>query len=190
MYLPTAQRYRAGTNVVVRAPTLSHGEAARILRRVILEQDPSLSVTPVLTLERYTSVGILPQRLAAAVTGGLGLLVLVLSGVGIYGVVAHTVGRKTREMGIRKALGAGRTRLLRQVLASGLRLALPGLAVGVVLALGFGHLLRSFILGVSPTDPLTLAVVASSLLGVILLGSWVPAERAARIDPSEALRSE
>lgn len=190
VYLPLAQRYRANTSVVVRAPTLSHETSVRSLERTILDQDPSLSMTPVMELRRVTEVGILPQRLAAGLTGALGLLALLLSGIGTYGVVAQAVSRRTREMGIRMALGAGRGRVAREVLASGMWLALPGLVIGAILALGMGHLLRRFILGVSPTDPLTLTVVGAALLGVVFLGSWVPARRAAWISPSEALRSE
>lgn len=190
VYIPLAQRYRPHMSVVVRAPVLSHEVVARDLERTILDQDPSLSMTPVMALRRVTEVGVLPQRLAAGLTGALGLLALLLSGIGTYGVVAQTVSRRTREVGIRMALGAGRGRVAREVLSSGMRLALPGLAIGAILAPGVGHLLRRFILGVSPTDPLTLTVVGAALLGVVFLGSWVPARRAAWISPSEALRSE
>jgi ABC-type antimicrobial peptide transport system permease subunit len=118
----------------------------------------------------------------------LGLLALLLSGMGVYGVMAFMVTERTREMGIRAALGAEPGLVLRSVVRGAFRLALPGLVTGAVLAVGVGVLLRSILLGVSPLDPLALAGVAGAMVGMVLLGTLIPARRAASVDPAEALR--
>jgi ABC-type antimicrobial peptide transport system permease subunit len=104
--------------------------------------------------------------------------------------MAFAVTRRTRELGIRVALGAEPGRVLRSVLAGAFRLALPGLAVGVLMAVGVGVLLRSLLLGVSPLDPAALAGVALAVAGMVLAGSLFPARRAASVDPAEALRHD
>jgi ABC-type antimicrobial peptide transport system permease subunit len=141
-------------------------------------------------MESLTSVGVLPQRMAAWITTALGLLALLLSGMGIYGVVAHSVSRRTREIGIRVALGAERGRVLRMVVLGALRLTWPGLLGGGLLSVGLGLLLQSFLLGVSPIDPAALLGVAVVLSGMVLAATLVPARRAADIEPAEALRYE
>jgi len=117
-------------------------------------------------------------------------IALVLSIVGIYGVVAHLVGQRTREFGVRLALGAPVGDVLRDVLRYGLRLALAGSVVGVGCALTLSGLLRSLLYGVSPTDPATMVIVTALLLGVTVLACYVPARRATRVDPLIALRAE
>lgn len=189
VYVPLWQSYRASVSVVVRAAG-GVGAVGPSLRDVILAADPSLSLAPVVGLERYTAIGILPQRLAAGTTTLLGLLALLLSGLGIYGVVAYTVSRRTREIGVRIALGAGRDSVIANVVQGGLRLVLPGLVVGSALSLGIGHAMRFLLMGLSPTDPPTLAAVALTILGVVVAASAVPARRASAIDPVEALRSD
>jgi predicted permease len=189
VYVSLDQAYDAGTYVVVKARG-GMAQVAPALRRAILEGDGTLSVTPVIGLERYTGIGILPQKVAASITAVLGVLALLLAGVGIYGVVALAVSQRTREIGIRMALGAGRRRVLSLILRSGLALALPGLVLGGAAALGVGRLLGFLLLGLSPVDPVALAGVSTILLGVVLLASVVPARRAAAVHPVEALRSE
>jgi putative ABC transport system permease protein len=114
----------------------------------------------------------------------------VLSVVGIYGVITHLVGQRTREFGVRLALGAPTGDVLRNVLGHGLRLALAGSLVGVVCALAVSGLLRNLLYGVSTTDPATIMIVTVLLLGVTLLACYVPARRATRVDPLVALRCE
>jgi ABC-type antimicrobial peptide transport system permease subunit len=114
----------------------------------------------------------------------------VLSVVGIYGVVTHLVGQRTREYGIRLALGAPAGGVLRNVLGYGLRLALVGSVVGVGIALALSGLLRRLLYGVSPTDSATILTVTTLLLGVTVLACYVPARRATRVDPLVALRYE
>jgi putative ABC transport system permease protein len=142
----------------------------------------------VVRLDRLTGIGLLPQRVAGILSISLGLLALFLSGMGVYGVMAYTVTRRTREMGIRAALGAEPKRVLKTVLAGAFRLALPGFLVGAALAVGVGMLLRSLLLGVSPVDPVALVGVALAMAGMVLAGTLAPARRAAQIDPAEALR--
>ncbi len=120
------------------------------------------------------------------------MVALLLSGIGIYGVVAFSVLQRTREIGVRMALGADRGRVLREVVRDALDLALPGLLLGaaaaVIAAVILGRLLESFLFGVSPLDPTAFTAVGCALLAMVLVASFVPARRAARVDPNEALR--
>jgi ABC-type antimicrobial peptide transport system permease subunit len=189
VYLPLWQVYRPSLRVVVRAPG-GIAQVAPALRQAILSLDGSLSLTPVISLRRYTSLGILPQRVAASITSVLGFLALLLSGVGIYGVVAVAVSQRTREIGVRMALGAGRRRVLGLILRSGVGLAVPGLAVGALVAVAVGYLMRFLLLGLSPVDPVALLGVAGVLMAVVMAAAWAPARRASNVEPVEALRSE
>lgn len=189
MYTPLGQEYNDGVEVVVRSD-LPPATVASELRRVILETSPSISLMPVVDMVSFTQVSLMPQRIAAWLSSFMGALALILSGMGIYGVIAHSVGRRTREIGIRMALGAEQRSVLRLVLRGGLRLAAPGLAVGIVLALGLAKLLQTFLLGLSPLDPITLVGVALVLFGMVVVATLVPARRAAGIHPAEALRYE
>jgi putative ABC transport system permease protein len=152
--------------------------------------DPRLTLSAPQPLAAITAVSLLPYRVAAGVIGVLAALALFLSSLGVYGVVAHAVEQRRREIGVRIALGARSPEVLRMILASGLRLALPGLVVGALGAVGAARLLRSLLLGVSPTDPITFAVVIAVLVATLTLASFVPGRRAAGLDPLEALRSE
>jgi len=131
-----------------------------------------------------------PMRSGAKALGVFGLLALVLAVVGIYGVMAYAVARRTREIGIRMALGADTTAVLRLVLGNGMTLALIGVAIGLAVAFAVTRLLSSFLYGVSATDPG--AFISASLLWVLvaLLASYIPARRATRLDPLAALRHE
>jgi putative ABC transport system permease protein len=115
---------------------------------------------------------------------------LLLAMLGIYGVIAWTVRQRTREIGVRMALGAQRSAVLALVLRNGLKLAGAGIVLGLIGAMALTHLLRSLLFGVGPTDPFTLAVVPLVLVSVALLACWLPARRAARVDPMVALRTE
>ena len=190
VYTLLNQNYRPDVNILVRSGGAGVGSIGGSLRAAVLEVDPTLSMGPIVSVADYTALGLLPQRLAASVASALGALALLLSGIGIYGVVAFTVARKTREIGIRMALGARRRDVLAGVVRGALGLALPGLGVGLVLAIAFATVIRSQLLGVSPADPLTLIGVSALLLCVVLAGSLVPARRASRTDPIQALRSD
>ncbi len=187
IYRPMAQSYGAENNLVVR--TLSDpGQITRGIQEGLRRLDPNISLSPVIELKSYNDMGILPQRIAGTLATSLGCLALLLSGMGIYGVMAYSVSRRTRETGIRIALGAEPGRVLRAVLMGAFRLVLPGLLAGVLLAVGVGLLLRSLLLGVSPADPLALVGVSLAVVGMVVAGTVVPARRASRIDPAEALR--
>lgn len=189
VYLPLSQAYDPAVNVLVRAA----GERSRVaplLRRAILAEDPSISLGSVLSVAQVTGLGTLPQKIGASLSSGLGVLALFLSALGIYGVVAFMVAQGTREIGVRMALGASRGRVLATVVRSALGLALPGLVVGGALAVALGRLMESLLLGVSPLDPAAYLGVVGVLLAMTLLAALVPARRASRIHPMEALRYE
>ena len=135
-------------------------------------------------------IGSVFERIAVAFAGAFGLLALVLAAVGIYGVVAYTTRQRTHEIGIRMALGAAKGDVFRSVLGQGLRLALAGLAAGLIFSLAFTRLLRGMLFGIGAVDWLTFAVVPAILLLVALAACLVPARRAASIEPMQALRTE
>jgi ABC-type antimicrobial peptide transport system permease subunit len=122
--------------------------------------------------------------------GFFGLLALLLAAVGIYGVISYSVGQRTREIGIRMALGAQRGKVFEMILRQGLMLAGSGIALGVVAALGVGRMLAGFLYGVGASDPLTFISLTIFLAAVALAASFFPARRAAKIDPMRALRYE
>lgn len=186
VYVPLAQERRTAVYVLARGPGVGPG----LLRRSLLDTDPRLAIGIPQTLAEVTAVGLLPSRVAAWIAALLGALGLFLAALGIYGVVAHGVAQRRREIGIRMAVGASAGRVIRAILGDGLRVALPGLLVGAAAALVVARLLRGMLFGVSPADPLTLAAVALVLAGTVGLASWLPARRAAGVDPAEALRAE
>jgi macrolide transport system ATP-binding/permease protein len=132
----------------------------------------------------------MPQRIAAWLAAALGLLAVFLSGLGIYGVVAYTFARRTREVGIRMAVGARRADIGRLVLRFAAGLILPGVLVGGVAGVALAFLVRGFLIGVRPLDLPTFAGVAAVLAAVVVAATIVPARRAATVQPMEALRSE
>ncbi len=188
-YRGQGQAYRSEAYVAVRAAPGASG-VPPAMRREILALDPRLALSPVFPLDEHTSVGLLPQRLAATLATALGALALLLSALGIYGVVAYSVARRTREIGLRIALGARGRDVARLVLRSMTPWVVPGMLAGVLLGIGLSRLARGLLIGVSPGDPATLAVVAAVLGAVAVAASLVPARRAAGVHPMEALRSE
>jgi hypothetical protein len=190
VYLPLAQRYEAATHVLARLDGSTRG--APPLREAVLDVDPSLSTTPVTSVARYTSVGILPQRVAAGLVSSLGALALLLSALGVYGVLATLVARSRHEIGVRMALGASR---LRVVVYLGGRLAalvVPGLLLGGALGALVGRLLahRGFLLGLPATDLPAVAGAVVALLAGVTVAAVVPGARAAAVEPARALRYE
>ena len=130
------------------------------------------------------------RRFSAIILGLFALVALLLSGVGIYGVISYLIGQRTHEIGIRMALGAQQSKVLSQVLGEGLRLAIIGAVLGLAAAYALTRLMTRLLYGVSPTDPLTFAAVAALLVIVALAACYVPARRAAAVDPMVALRHE
>ena len=131
-----------------------------------------------------------PDRLFALLGGALALLAVLLSCIGLYGLMAYDVARRTREIGLRMALGATRRDAAGPILREALALVLAGLCVGVPVTLALGRFIKSQLYGVAPADPATLAGGALLLIAVALLSAWIPARRAARVDPMVAMRCE
>jgi putative ABC transport system permease protein len=189
VYLPLQQQYDGAVTLMVRS---SGGvrAASEIIRGTLREMDPRLSTTEVQSLEENAALGLLPQRIAAFATVSFGMLALLLSAMGVYGVVAFMVAQRTREIGLRMALGADRGSVIGLVVKNGMRIAVPGAVIGAALGLALGFLLRAFILGVAPADPFALVVAPAVLLSAVLAACWIPASRAAGIEPIQALRTD
>src|SRR5215208_4568871 len=160
------------------------------IRAAVAGLDATLPLYDVRTMNDHLGIALLPARLGGAFLGAFGLLGLVLAAVGIYGVMAYSVAQRTREIGIRVALGAARAQVMGMVLRQGLRLAALGTALGLAGALGAARLVRGLLYGASATDPLTFVGVPTLLLAVAFLAVFIPARRAAGVDPMRALRSE
>jgi ABC-type antimicrobial peptide transport system permease subunit len=141
-------------------------------------------------MSEHMGAALFANRLGGWLLAVFGLLALTLSTIGIYSVVAYSVSRRVREIGLRVALGAARRDVMELIVGHSMRLVLLGLLIGGVLGIGVGRLLRSQLFGISPADPLTFGGIAVLLFGVALLASWLPARRATRIDPLVALKSE
>ena len=163
---------------------------ARPIQSALLSVDPGLSYPVLLTSESLVERGTQGQRLSAGMAGGLGVLALLLSAIGVYGVVAFAVTSRTREIGLRMAMGASRRKVLREVLLDALRLAVPGLAVGALLAGLVAAAARAELLGLSPADPISFLGGGAILFLVVLAASLIPARAASGIDPMEALKGE
>jgi ABC-type antimicrobial peptide transport system permease subunit len=159
-------------------------------RAALRDFDRNLPLVRAQPFRMFADLGLLPQRIAASVASLLGGIALLLAAIGIYGIVAHLVASRTREIGVRVALGADAASIRRLVLGQGIRLTLIGSAIGLILAIGIARLVGSLLFGVSPVDPLALGVTAVALAAVALAASLVPARRAARLNPIVALRAE
>ena len=189
MYVSVDQTYRSGVNLVVRAPGGGEG-VVKAVRQAVKETDARMQLYNVRTMEQHLTWAFWAQNMAASLATAFGLLSLVLAAVGLYGVVAYTVARRTHEIGIRVALGAQARDILRIVLGQGMALTLVGLAAGLVGAFALARLLSSLLYGISPGDPATYILVALLLAVVALLACLVPARRATKVDPMVALRYE
>jgi predicted permease len=191
-YLPLSQHYRSPLTVVLRTA----GEPASLavpLQRLIAASDPDLPIFNVRTMDahiRESVFALMPLRIGASMAGVQGAIGVMLAVMGLYAVVSYTVTRRTREIGLRMALGAARGDVMRLVVREGMRLSLAGLAIGVILALGVGFVLSRVLYGVATLDLPVFAIVTALLLTVSTLACYVPARRATRIDPLVALRHE
>jgi len=160
------------------------------LHGAIWKIDPTVAIPSISSMGQIVSESLAPQRFETLLTSLFAAAALLLACLGIYGVVSYSVVRRTREIGIRMALGAQKADMLRRVIRQEMTPALLGLGAGLIGALGFARVLSSLLYGVNPTDPLTFAVVSLILASVALLASYVPARRAMRVDPMIALRYE
>ena len=189
VYLPLAQADRPDRKLIVRS-AVDPAPLARAIREIVRTLDPAIPQPLVTTLRHETSIVLFPQRIAATVTGVLGAVGLLLAAVGLYGLIAFTVNRRTREIGVRVALGAQRGDVLGMVVREGMQLAGTGVVVGVLLAAAATRLIAGFLFDVSPLDALTFAGMSALFVAVALLASYLPARRAAATDPLTALRAE
>jgi predicted permease len=189
MFFPQAQSWTSGMQMVVRGDR-DPQELVRLLREGVAALDPLLPVVSPQPLAAQLGTALLPARLAGGALGLFGALGLLLAGVGIYGVMAHSVGQRTREIGIRIALGATSQRVVRLVMGQGLRQVLLGSVIGIAGAAASFTLIRGVLYGAGPTTVATFVVAPLVLLSVATLALFVPARRAARLDPQVALRHD
>jgi len=180
-----------GFNVFVRSKTPLAPEAFfESIRQKLLASSGDMIVYGSESEEEVVASSIASQRFSLILLGGFAGLALLLAGIGIYGVLSYLVGQRTREIGVRMALGAQRLDVLRMVLGDGARMTMVGAAIGLVAALALTRLMASMLFGVRPTDPVTFAAVAVLLCGIALFACYLPARRAAKVDPMVALRYE
>jgi len=189
VYLPLSQSYDPKMTLVVRT-TGEPKAIAPIVREQIRALNANLPIADVQTLREQLELTLLPSRIAAWTLGAFGALALLLAGIGIYGVVSYGAAQRTREIGVRMALGAKEKDVLGLVLWDGLIVIGAGLAIGLLLAAIATRVIASFLYGVGATDPLTFIAVPLLLGSVALLASYVPARRAVKVDPLVALRYE
>ena len=190
MYLPASQMPTwCCLHTVVRTsvdPMSLEPEA----RQLVLSMDPDVPVTEVRTMPELQSLQLAQPRFAMILLGAFAALALILTVVGLYGVMAYSVSRRTREIGVRLALGAPRSAVLKMVLWDAAVLLMMGIGIGVAASLASASVLKSMLYGTAPRDPLVLAVVCASVALAGLMAAYIPAFRAASIDPTRALRSE
>ncbi|MEO6878164.1 MAG: FtsX-like permease family protein, partial [Gemmatimonadaceae bacterium] len=191
LYLPFAQSPEAEMAVVVRtaAPV---DQAARSMRQVLASLDPSAAITPVTSMDDLiaTSPSVFMRRFPLYLVGAFALTALLLAVVGIYGVVSYSVAQRTREMGIRMALGAEPRALVSLVMAHGGAMAAGGIVAGVIGSLALGRFAAKMLYGVQPSDPVTYVIVAFVLAVVAIGATIIPARRATKVDPALALRAD
>ena len=188
MFVPFAQELALGGGLVIRTDsnvaTLANA-ATRIVRRVA----PTVFIGKVRTIAQLKDEDVAPRRLNAALLSSFGILAVLIAAVGIAGVLAFSVSARTNEIGIRMSLGADRGRVQRMILSEGGVLVATGLVLGVAGAFFAARVIRGLLFGVAPSDPITFVVVAVLMAAIGVLACWIPARRAARIDPAITMRS-
>ena len=198
VYIPVTQTNDAFLNLVhvwfaptfIVRSTLGTQDAAGALRRALDRVDPLLPFADVKPMADVKAATLAPQRFMTALLLSLALVAVLLAAIGIHGLIASSVVERTREMGIRMALGATMAQAMRTVAMPGVVLSLIGVVVGLAVSFGTARLVRSLIWGVTATDPLTFAAVAALLIGVAVTASVIPSLRVLRLDPATTLRHE
>jgi predicted permease len=188
MFMPDTQNFPPST-LLVRTAGTTAGLVPHIVE-TIRQLDPNRPIDHVQTLEEIRNETIAPQRLNATLIGLFAALALAIATVGVAGVLAFSVSQRTNELGVRMALGAGRSAILRMILGEGAAMAIVGLAIGGIAAVPLSNLLNGLLFGIEPADPPTIALAAALLLVVAVGAAWVPARRATAVDPITALRGE
>lgn len=189
VYTPFYRDYTGLVTLVAR----THSDPRQVLnalRAEVKKLDPSISIYAAKTLKEHLGTSLFPARMAAIALGSFGVLALILAAVGIYGVMSHVVAGRTREIGLRMALGAQLSDVQKLILKQGMFLAAIGSVCGLVIAFGGARMMKSLLYGISTSDPITFASVALLLFGIAFLACWVPARRASRVEPMIALRTE
>jgi putative ABC transport system permease protein len=188
-YAPHLQQPWPFLAIALRSP-LEQTALLAAARQAVQKIDPNLPLIEPLSMEKRMERTLVPRRMTLSLFSLFAVVAFVLAIIGLYGVMSYGVARRTQELGIRLALGATARDILRLIVGQGMRLVLPGIALGIGLALVCSRLLATLLYGVSATDALTFAGVALLLLLVALLACWIPARRAAKTDPMVALRTE
>jgi ABC-type antimicrobial peptide transport system permease subunit len=188
-FIPITQFYSGQIEVLVRSK-LATAALAPALRQQVAALDSSLPISGIRDMPRFLNRVVSIYDMGASLIGTFAVMAMLLAAVGIYGVLHFTVARRTREIGIRMALGAGVGQVLRPVLQRSLGWVLAGLALGTVLAMSARGITQQLVAGVSGVDPLTFCAVLAGFGLIVVIAAVVPARRAARIDPIRALREE
>lgn len=192
LYLPFSQNQQNGMTLVTESPMSDASTVAPVLRRLVHSINPDMPAFDARTMQDlFTKRAIQTPNIIVEAVAGLGVMALILAVIGLYGLIAYSVSRRTREIGIRMAIGADRRGVLQMILRQGLVLALSGTAIGLALGIVASRLVGSmFILSFGGTNPALFPVIMLPLLSVALLAAYTPARRASRIDPMKALREE
>jgi putative ABC transport system permease protein len=170
--------------------TIEPASLASAVREAVREVDKEQPVAEIRTMENIVTDAVTQPRFNLVLLGIFGSIALILSAAGIYGVMSYSVTQRTPEIGIRMALGAQTSDVIKMVVGQGMMLAVIGIGIGLIASFALTHLMASLLYGVSATDPLTFTLISLLLLGVALGACFVPARRAARVDPMVALRHE
>ena len=187
MYVPYLQA--RATNPVVAIRTAADSVSVmKEIRSVVAQVDPNLPLMDISTQTEQIERRFLQEKVFAQAYALFGGIALLLAAIGLFGLMSYSVSRRTNEIGIRLALGAQRSHVLRVVLTESLLLAVVGVVIGLATALGAGHLVTTLLFGLAPTDVLTIGVAVGVMLSVSALAGYLPARRASRVDPMVALR--
>jgi macrolide transport system ATP-binding/permease protein len=189
VWTPFAHAYAPYFQAVVRTTAETPGVVAAI-RREVAALDPNLPIQNLITLRDHVGLWLWTAEMSAGLVTALGVLGLLLAAIGLYGVMSYAVARRTREIGIRMALGAQARDMLKMVIGQGMRLTLAGVAIGLAAALAVARLVANLLYGVSARDPITFVIVPLALAAVSWLACYVPARRGTKVDPLVALRRE
>jgi predicted permease len=189
VFLPMTQVTTRWTTLVARS-SLPPSTVAALLRKTVLDLDPEITLFNAGSLKDQLALPLFPARMAATVLGVFGVFAMALAATGLFALMSYTVARRTREIGIRMALGARRAQVLSSLLGRTLLLCAAGACLGAIATLAAGRLLSAVLYGVSPRDPTTYGVALFLMIAVALLACWTPATRAIRTDPVRALREE